>query len=231
MSNSSFFSPPPQPQPINSSSSLPMVPPPVAIGNGPGSGLSSTSKSIRRLSSRQNIISRRPSGVLSSSDSSANLFSKETKVVDGVAFTHTANLSKFSFKKTTVTAAKDDISDDSSEPEDLIEEINEGKARNFEFTNNKSLMRVFRAIIFLQMIALICDNPAVQFPPLFDVLCRAPLFYLIRFYSYPFVDAVYLIQKVWKRAILFFISLYHNFPRKFPKINPQLPSHRQLWTR
>ena len=167
----------------------------------------------RRLSSR--ILSRKPSGILQTFDS--KLFEKETKVVDGIAFTAATSLSKFSFKKDLVTIAKDEISEDDSVLSEIeMEEINEGKARNFEFTNNKSVMRVLRAILFLQMIGIICDNPAVQFPPLFDVLCRTPFFYLIRFYSFPFVSVVYFIQKFWKRALKFFISLYHLLPTKPP---------------
>jgi hypothetical protein len=202
------------------------LPPP-----GSASSLSTTYKTLRRQSSRQKLVSRRPSGILTRVDSTAtkNSIEKETKIVDGVAFTAIANLNKFTFKKTTVTAAQDEISDDSSQGPDGGEggdgdtgEIHEGKARNFEFTNNKSVMRVFRVIIFLQMIGFICDNPAVQFPPLFDVLCRTPLFYLIRFYSYPFVDLVYLIQRIWKRAIHFLMSLATLQPPSTPN-TPQQP--------
>jgi hypothetical protein len=211
MSNSSFLTTPSPQPPVAGKppSSLPPVPPSTSLPPPARPG-------IRRLSSRQNLVSRQPSGILQTTESTNKVFEKETKVVDGIAFTAAANLNKFSFKKATVTAAKDEISDDSLSEAEVVEEINEGKARNFEFTNNKSLMRVFRAIIFLQMIGIICDNPAVQFPPLFDVLCRTPFFYLIRFYSFPFVDIVYLIQKIWKRAIHFFVSLYHLLPTSAP---------------
>jgi hypothetical protein len=206
----------------------------------PGAAAASYQK-LRRQSSRQNIVSRRPSGVLTRVDSTATKnIEKETKVVDGVAFTATTNTNKFSFKKTTVTAAQDEISEDSNSevsPTASEEEIHEGKARNFEFTNNKSVMRVFRAVLFLQMIAMVCDNAAVQFPPLFDVLCRTPLFYLIRFYSYPFVGVVYLIQRVWKRAIHFFMSLSHlqlpsapNAPNQ-PNPDTSNPTRRLDWIR
>jgi hypothetical protein len=225
MSNSSIPSPAVtgEAKPSASSSSFPPIPPSPSSSSLPH-------QNLRRLSSRQNLVSRQPSGILQTTESATKPFEKETKVVDGIAFTATTNLSKFSFKKATVTVAKDEISEDSVSEIEAVEEINEGKARNFEFTNNKSLMRVFRAIIFLQMIALICDNPAVKFPPLFDVLCRTPLFYLIRFYSFPFVDVVYIIQKVWKRALEFFISLYHLFPTNLPAPDSRTPQ-RHLQSR
>ena len=125
---------------------------------------------------------------------SSKSFEKQKTIVDGIEFTSAADHNKFSFKRTNTTTLQDEISDDSNSTASLDEDIPEGKHRNFEFTSNLSLMRVIRACLFFQVIALICDNPDVQFPPLFNVLCRSPLYYSIRFYSRPFLDIVYLVQ-------------------------------------
>ena len=66
--------------------------------------------------------------------------------------------------------------------------------KNFEFTNNLSMMRVVRVFMFYQIIALAIDNPAISLPPVFSLFCLTPLRYTLIFYSRPFIGIVYLIQ-------------------------------------
>jgi hypothetical protein len=134
------------------------------------------------------------SSTLMRQSSNVKSIEKQKTIVDGIEFFTAADHNKFSFKRTATAALQDEISEDSNSTVSVDEETPEGKHRNFEFTNNVSLMRVIRACLFFQVIGIICDNPDVQFPPLFNVLCRSPLYYCIRFYSRPFVDIVYLIQ-------------------------------------
>lgn len=217
------------------SSSLP-PPPSLLLSSSPSSSsLFQHNSNSTNINNNLNNLNNNSKNNLNKELNKNKKFEKEIKQIDGISFTSKVNNTKFSFKKVIVTKQQDEISEDSSNlninidnDENEIEEINEGKARNFEFTNNKSLMRVFRAIIYFQMISLICDNPAVKFPPIFDVLCRAPFFYLIRFYSYPFVDAVYLIQKYGKQIIYFFTHISHYFPKSTPTINYHPPPHRNL---
>ena len=62
----------------------------------------------------------------------------------------------------------------------------------FEFSDNVAVMRYIRAFLYLQIVGVIIDNTYVELPVLFRTFCRDPLFYVIRFYSRPFIDATYI---------------------------------------
>ena len=62
----------------------------------------------------------------------------------------------------------------------------------FEFSDNVAVMRFIRAFLYLQIVGVIIDNTYVELPVLFRTFCRDLLFYVIRFYSRPFIDAIYI---------------------------------------
>ena len=75
-----------------------------------------------------------------------------------------------------------------NEEQDLFEP--ESKSRNFEFTNNMHLMRSIRVVYFLQIIGIIIDSPSLNTPTIFSVFCNKGFYYILHFYSRPFLDAV-----------------------------------------
>jgi hypothetical protein len=72
--------------------------------------------------------------------------------------------------------------------------ISERKDRTFEFSDSKTIMRIIRLVLVIQVIAFVTDNPSIQIPILFRIISYGPLFYAIRFYSRPFIDFVYALQ-------------------------------------
>ena len=67
----------------------------------------------------------------------------------------------------------------------------------FEFTSNLAMMRFIRMFLTLQVVGIMIDNTYVELPVLFRTLCRNVLFYVIRFYSRPFIDVIYLGDYYW----------------------------------
>lgn len=177
------------------------------------------------MSMSLSLASQGSSSNLQSSGGARNI-EKQKTVVDGIEFSTNADYNKFSFKRTATATLHDEISEDSNSTATVDDEIPEGKHRNFEFTNNISLMRVVRACLFFQVVALICDNPDVQFPPLFNVLCRSPLYYAIRFYSRPFVDVVYLIQMSGLQMYHMVFNFIHPYLKNDFKITYDIPMRR-----
>ena len=51
-----------------------------------------------------------------------------------------------------------------------------------------------KLILFLQVIAITIDATDVQLPILFTILCKGPFRYVIRFYSRPILDIIYVLQ-------------------------------------
>lgn len=86
--------------------------------------------------------------------------------------------------------------------DDSDNEIPETKNQYFEFSNSYHIMRSIKLILFLQIISVIIDNPAIQLSLFFEICCKAVLDYAIRFYSRPFLDILYLIQYFWQSIIL-----------------------------
>jgi Ran GTPase-activating protein (RanGAP) involved in mRNA processing and transport len=70
----------------------------------------------------------------------------------------------------------------------------QAKSKNFEFTNNLSVMRLVRMFLCMEAIGIIIDTPSFFLPSLFKICCRPVLYYVIRFYSYPIIDLAYLVQ-------------------------------------
>ena len=64
----------------------------------------------------------------------------------------------------------------------------------FEFTNNVAVMRFIRMFLSLQIVAVMIDNTYVELPVLFRIFSRDVLFYVIRFYSRPFIDVIYFME-------------------------------------
>ena len=89
----------------------------------------------------------------------------------------------------------DKVSDDSDD------EVPETKNQYFEFSNSYHIMRSIRLILFIQIIAIIVDNPAIQLSLFFDICCKAVLRYSIHFYSRPFLDVLYVIQFFWQEIL------------------------------
>jgi hypothetical protein len=91
---------------------------------------------------------------------------------------------------------------DLEDEEDIAaDEQKAAKSKNFEFSDNLSVFRLLKTALFLQIIAIIIDHPRTRTPPIFNMLCSPWLFYTIRFYSRPFVDAVYLLQQFLNKII------------------------------
>lgn len=68
------------------------------------------------------------------------------------------------------------------------------KEPKFEFTDSWSCMRVVRLIATLQILSFAIDNPSMQLPIVFHIVCRGVLYYINQFYSRLFIDAIYVIQ-------------------------------------
>jgi hypothetical protein len=83
------------------------------------------------------------------------------------------------------------------------EHVKEAKRNTFEFTDNISMNRLLRMLLFIQILGVIVDHPKLRTPPLFNLLCMPGLYYSIRFYSQPFLDVVFVLQT--------FISSIINF--------------------
>ena len=78
--------------------------------------------------------------------------------------------------------------------EEDLNKLAEKTVGNFEFTDNLGLMRLVRLFFYLQVMSFMIDNPSIHLPVIFHIVCRGVLFYVIRFYSRPFVDAIYVIE-------------------------------------
>jgi hypothetical protein len=84
---------------------------------------------------------------------------------------------------------------DSDESESTTDSMGpEEKSKNFEFTNNLSVMRLVRMVLCLEALGIVIDTPSFYVPTLFKIACRPILYYSIRFYSYPIIDIAYIIQ-------------------------------------
>ena len=150
-------------------------------------------------------------GTAGASSKSTRVMTKN--VVDGISV-EMAKEKKFKLRE---AVDEDKLSDKESEVESEDDEHVEVRNKNFEFTNNLSMMRVVRVFMFYQFIALVIDNPAVTLPPIFALFCKTPLYYTIHFYSRPFVTIVYMLQNSGVR-------LYNLIVRYFPTDKKGLPN-------
>ena len=92
-------------------------------------------------------------------------------------------------------AEPDDIDSQNSASDDEGTKSVATTNHTFEFTNNVGIVRFIRLFFILQTLAIMIDNPEIRIPVLFRMFCRGPLFYVIRFYSRPFIDVVYIIEQ------------------------------------
>lgn len=90
-----------------------------------------------------------------------------------------------------------DMMDDKGD-NDSDDEVPETKNQHFEFSNSYHIMRSIKLIFFIQIIAILVDNPAIKLSVFFDVCCKGFLYYSIHFYSRPFLDILYVIQYFWQ---------------------------------
>lgn len=121
--------------------------------------------------------------------------------------------------------------DAASEPtvsSDSDDAPSESKKRNFEFTSNVATMKLVRAFVFLQVIALILDHPSARLPPLFRSVCKGLFYYTIRFYSRPFLDLIYIINYFIVAAQRYVRENLPSTPNGLPPINYDIPSYRRL---
>jgi hypothetical protein len=93
-----------------------------------------------------------------------------------------------------------DMMDDHAS-DDSDNEIPETKNQYFEFSNSYHIMRSIKLIFFVQIIALIVDNPSIQLSIFVDVCCKGILSYSIHFYSRPFLDILYVVQFFWNEIV------------------------------
>ena len=82
----------------------------------------------------------------------------------------------------------DELSDNSDD------EIPETKNQYFEFSNSYHVMRFIRLVLYVQVIGIMLDHPALQWPVVLETFCRAILYYALHFYSRPFLDVIYVVQ-------------------------------------
>jgi Ran GTPase-activating protein (RanGAP) involved in mRNA processing and transport len=135
-------------------------------------------------------------------------------IVDGIEVSM-AKAKKFQMRE----AADYDAMSDKSEVESEGEEQPEMRNKNFEFTNNLSMMRVIRVFMFYQFIALVIDNPAISLPPVFALFCKTPLSYTLNFYSKPFISIIYVIQNVGISALQSLFSFVPTDRDSLPNID------------
>ena len=100
------------------------------------------------------------------------------------------------------------------------------KKRNFEFTSNVATMKLVRAFVFIQVIALIFDHPSVRLPPLFRSVCKGLFFYSIHFYSRPFLDLVYIINYFIVALRRYIAANLPSTPNGLPPISYDMPIRR-----
>lgn len=83
------------------------------------------------------------------------------------------------------------------------EHVKEAKRNTFEFTDNIAMNRLMRMFLFLEILGVIVDHPKLRTPPLFNLLCMPGLYYSIRFYAQPFLDAVFVLQTFLSTIVTF----------------------------
>ncbi|RYH21327.1 hypothetical protein EON65_20940 [archaeon] len=115
--------------------------------------------------------------------------------------------------------ALDDIPDHDSD-----DEAPETKDQYFEFSDAYGIMRLIRCIIYVQIVALILDNPALRISHMLDICCRGVLYYSIHFYSRPFLDVIYIVQLFGDGIAKFFIS--QNAPKTPDNVEVTPPGRR-----
>ena len=123
-----------------------------------------------------------------------------------------------------------------TEYQDEEDEISDEKqsvalSKNFEFTNNLSVMMVVRMLLFFQIIGIILDSPRLHIPPIFNMICRPGFYYVIRFYSQPFLDFVYIVSRFYNAAVQLLLSYIPNSPGESRSVDtgesPEQPGLRR----
>jgi hypothetical protein len=90
----------------------------------------------------------------------------------------------------TFLGGEDDSSDEDNEKP-------ETKDQYFEFSDSYSVMRVIKCLFFVQILALLIDNPSIELTKVFEILNRGILYYSMRFYSQIIIDIIYLLQSFY----------------------------------
>ena len=98
------------------------------------------------------------------------------------------------------SSRRGDIEDDEDSD---VEEVMHRDAK-FEFSDSYKIMRLIKMLLLLQVLGILIDNPSIKISILFDIICRGPLFYSIRFYSRPFIDLLYLVWFFLAAIVTFF---------------------------
>lgn len=63
-----------------------------------------------------------------------------------------------------------------------------------EFTNNFSMYRLLRMVLYVQFIYILTDHPSMHITTIFKILSQGILLYTFRFYSRILIDIVYILQ-------------------------------------
>jgi hypothetical protein len=110
----------------------------------------------------------------------------DPKVIDNLSELRERNL-RAAKQKTMAAGLQDGDDDDGMEEREKAD-------HTFEFTSNFAVFRLIRMLFTLQFLSILIDNESAVNPVIFRLFCRGPLFYVIRFYSRPFIDAIYILQ-------------------------------------
>jgi hypothetical protein len=100
-------------------------------------------------------------------------------------------LSKHELLDPSIYNESDDDNDDEIDNDNTKQDL----TNSFEFSDSYNVMRFMKLIFYLQIMAIIMDNPSFQIPVLFRILCRGILIYASNFYSRPFLDVIYIVKK------------------------------------
>lgn len=96
--------------------------------------------------------------------------------------------------------------DDRSDEDGDDSQKAEIRSTNFEFTNNYNLMRLLKLFLWLEVMGLILDNPEYELSVLFELFNKGVLYYVLHFYSRPFIDLIYIIQTFIASLVQFIYS-------------------------
>ena len=137
--------------------------------------------------------------------------------------------SKAAAEKRRAAVVKTEYQDEEDEISDEKQSV--ALSKNFEFTDNLCVNNVLRMFIFFQIIAVILDSPRLHVPPIFNMVCGPGFYYTLRFYSQPFIDFVYLVQR-FLNAFLETLKTYVPVtPNGVPVVDtggtPETPSYRR----
>jgi hypothetical protein len=118
-----------------------------------------------------------------------------------------------------------DILSEELSDHDSDDEVPETKNQYFEFSNSYYVMRFIKLVLFIQILGIMIDHPSIQLAVLFNIFCRGILYYSIRFYSRPFLDALYVLHYFWREIT---VSIESQKLPATPEVEIIGPGERRL---